>query len=30
MRTAKGWTGVSEYKGKKLEGNCESHQSDRQ
>ncbi|AEG12456.1 Phosphoketolase [Shewanella baltica OS183] len=26
MRTAKGWTGVSEYKGKKLEGNCESHQ----
>lgn len=26
MRTAKGWTGVSEYSGKKLEGNCESHQ----
>jgi len=26
MRTAKGWTGVSEYNGKKLEGNCESHQ----
>nr|WP_255211587.1 phosphoketolase family protein [Shewanella putrefaciens] len=26
MRTAKGWTGVSEYNGVKLEGNCESHQ----
>lgn len=26
MRTAKGWTGVSEDNGKKLEGNCESHQ----
>lgn len=26
MRTAKGWTGVPEYDGKKLEGNCESHQ----
>ncbi|MCG9695978.1 phosphoketolase family protein [Shewanella sp. Isolate11] len=26
MRTAKGWTGVTEDNGKKLEGNCESHQ----
>ncbi|RYV01949.1 phosphoketolase [Shewanella sp. OPT22] len=26
MRTAKGWTGVAEDNGKKLEGNCESHQ----
>lgn len=26
MRTAKGWTGTTTYNGKKLEGNCESHQ----
>ncbi len=26
MRTAKGWTGVAEDNGNKLEGNCESHQ----
>lgn len=26
MRTAKGWTGTAEYDGKKLEGNCDSHQ----
>jgi len=26
MRTAKGWTGVSDFGGRKLEGNCESHQ----
>ncbi|MCG9720094.1 phosphoketolase family protein [Shewanella sp. Isolate7] len=26
MRTAKGWTGVAEDNGKKLEGNCDSHQ----
>ncbi|RLV61439.1 phosphoketolase family protein [Parashewanella curva] len=26
MRTAKGWTGVSEDNGNKLEGNCDSHQ----
>ena len=26
MRTAKGWTGTAEHGGKKLEGNCESHQ----
>ncbi|MCH1919407.1 phosphoketolase family protein [Shewanella sp. A3A] len=26
MRTAKGWTGVPEFDGKKLEGNCDSHQ----
>ncbi len=26
MRTAKGWTGVTEDNGNKLEGNCDSHQ----
>ncbi|TKB53026.1 phosphoketolase family protein [Ferrimonas aestuarii] len=26
MRTAKGWTGTKEADGKKLEGNCDSHQ----